>query len=307
MGPTRTGVASDHARWMLEELADRYLVVGVVPYIAEAQVLRQQKVTESVERILPQDVGYLVKIHSVEFPVGRFLESGHVPALRDSPAALPRVGLLPHAPSSRRVGQPLQEGIGTTLLDPVGKSDRGAAAAVVVGVGVEGDGETVIAGAVHHLEERPELTVDAPPAGIVGNVQRHTGPSCDVDHLHERIAEHVTEAVANVRDVDAPDLLRHRRQLLELPGRCVGTGRVREPGRHAESALFHSLPKQAAHTIHLASGRWAIVPSHRRHAQRGVAEDVGDVYRHVLVVHAEVLVDRGPAHSLRASPHRGRR
>jgi hypothetical protein len=118
------------------------------------------------------------------------------------------------------------------------------------------------------------------------------------EHLDEGVAESVSQRVADVGHVDAAETLHDRAQLGQFVAGGVRPGGIGEPGGHPEGALLHGAPKEPAHLGHFALGRGTVVPPHSGDAQRGVADDVGDIDRHLAVVGVEVFVHRRPRQPL---------
>ncbi len=85
------------------------------------------------------------------------------------------------------------------------------------------------------------------------------------------------------------------RELCQLIGAGVGTGRVVQPGRQTDGALLHRLAQHGPHVPQLRGRRLGLVPADGADAQSAVAHEVGEVDRWTQRIQAvEVALDAAP-------------
>ena len=125
-------------------------------------------------------------------------------------------------------------------------------------------------------------------------VAGNSGPPPDLQRLLDRVQEAVPKGVSQVGVVDASQPRRLPGQLHQLVGVGVAARGVVKAGGEAEGPLLHTLPQHRPHILHLRAGGGPVVPPGRTDPQWGVADDVGDVNRDLVVEHGQVLGHRRP-------------
>lgn len=179
-------------------------------------------------------------------------------------------------------------------MGPLGKHDKDSGAAVHVGEAVHGDVLAGIDGAVNEFKELPSAAGMSDALVEVGEVTGEAGPPADIEGFLDGVEEPIAEGVAEVGVVDAAESGGFLGETDEFVGGGVAAGRVVEAGRHAKGALFHAFTEHGPHVGDVGVGGGGIVPAHGADADRGVADDIGDVDGDLVVEHGEVLGDGGP-------------
>ena len=130
------------------------------------------------------------------------------------------------------------------------------------------------------VEHRQQLVAGAPALRAVdrevAELDRHAGAAPDVDRLRHR-RPLVGRDRPRVRGVEGAPRREHPGERGDLVEVAVRAGHVGEPGAHAERALLERVVEVAFHALQLVGGRRSLVDAHRRHPQRAVPGERGDV------------------------------
>ena len=193
--------------------------------------------------------------------------------------------LLRHTPIGRDLGQQPPVGLGVRVRP--GDTDVDHAVDQVLAQHRRAGGVRVD---VHRhtlprrqcFDQRQRLTCAAPLRGsgalVVRDHQRHAGRPRGVRSLVQRFDDGLHLA-AQVRGVDAAVAGHHLRQRQHFRGRRGKSGFVEQARRQADGPVVQTLVQQRGHTRQLFGAGRTVEPAHRRHTQRGVADQCSDVDR----------------------------
>ena len=175
-------------------------------HLADAEILGEQQVADDIERVvagLGHDVGHRPALPAEVLGPPEGTEPNVRPARLARVGGTPGLELAADAVARRPVGKALLERARSARLDPLRELDEQPRRGPLVGIGVEGDVETLGAGVVDERQHR------LGPAGMglavveVGDVGRGAGATADLDRLAERVEVAVAERVADVGVVEA--------------------------------------------------------------------------------------------------------